>query len=171
MYKLVVSTPKLNSIESTQKPDEPKNYLFGTIKRFSNGSGIVSPIYKCFRFRQVEVPIFWEWYFEAGQHERELRKLVNEGARTGRYNISIDKFLNISVWHPRLEEQLKIADCLRSIDEVFKFQAQKIAALQTHKKGLMQQLFPVVNRGGCELSGNFQSTKGTGREYYSYLRL
>lgn len=40
------------------------------------------------------------------------------------------------------EEQQKIADCLTSVDELIAAQTQKLDALKTHKKGLMQQLFP-----------------------------
>ncbi len=39
-------------------------------------------------------------------------------------------------------EQQKIADCLSSLDELIAAQARKLDALKTHKKGLMQQLFP-----------------------------
>lgn len=39
-------------------------------------------------------------------------------------------------------EQQKIAECLTSVDELITAQSQKIDALKTHKKGLMQQLFP-----------------------------
>jgi len=46
---------------------------------------------------------------------------------------------------PDLKEQQKIADCLTSIDELITAQTQKIEALKTHKKGLMQQLFPSIN--------------------------
>ena len=46
---------------------------------------------------------------------------------------------------PNVEEQKKIADGLSSIDELITAQSQKIDALKTHKQGLMQQLFPVVN--------------------------
>ncbi|WP_395088312.1 restriction endonuclease subunit S [Armatimonas sp.] len=40
------------------------------------------------------------------------------------------------------KEQQKIADCLSSLDELITAQTQKLNALKTHKKGLMQQLFP-----------------------------
>jgi type I restriction enzyme S subunit len=39
-------------------------------------------------------------------------------------------------------EQQKIADCLSSLDELIRAESQKLDALKTHKKGLMQQLFP-----------------------------
>ena len=43
---------------------------------------------------------------------------------------------------PKPAEQQKIADCLSSLDELIAAQGRKVEALKTHKKGLMQQLFP-----------------------------
>ena len=43
---------------------------------------------------------------------------------------------------PTLAEQQKIASCLSSLDELIAAQARKLEALRTHKKALMQQLFP-----------------------------
>lgn len=43
---------------------------------------------------------------------------------------------------PSSAEQQKIAECLSSADELIAAQARKVDALKTHKKGLMQQLFP-----------------------------
>ncbi|MGB5888285.1 MAG: restriction endonuclease subunit S [Acinetobacter venetianus] len=122
-----------------------KNSTYGTIKRLSlYDSGIVSPIYKCFRFEKKQNPIFWEYFFESKIHESEIKQIVNEGARAGRYNISIDKFLSISVMQPSLPEQEKIASCLTSLDRLISHQKNYIEQLKRHKKGLMQQLFPVV---------------------------
>ena len=122
-----------------------KASAYGTIKRLKkHPHGIVSPIYKCFRFKDGELPGFWEWYFEAGAHEAQLRSLANEGARAGRFNVSIDRFLSTSVWAPTSDsgEQQKIASCLSSLDDLIAAQSAKLEALKTHKKGLMQQLFP-----------------------------
>jgi type I restriction enzyme S subunit len=44
--------------------------------------------------------------------------------------------------YPSKPEQQKIAECLSSVDELIAAQARKLDALKTHKKGLMQQLFP-----------------------------
>lgn len=120
-----------------------KQSTYGTIKRLINqDGGIVSPIYKCFRFGIGENPTFWEFYFGSGIHDAELKELVNEGARAGRFNISIDKFLSTTGWRPGKNEQQKIADCLMSLDEVIAAQGRFVAALKTYKRGLMQQLFP-----------------------------
>ncbi len=43
---------------------------------------------------------------------------------------------------PNLNEQQKIADCLSSLDELIRAETSRLEALQAHKKGLLQQLFP-----------------------------
>lgn len=48
---------------------------------------------------------------------------------------------------PKPEEQKVIADFLASLDDFINAQTQKIEALKTHKKGLMQQLFPDISEG------------------------
>ena len=48
----------------------------------------------------------------------------------------------IPIPHPEVPEQQRIADCLSSLDDLIAAQTQKLEALKTHKKGLMQQLFP-----------------------------
>ena len=48
----------------------------------------------------------------------------------------------IPIPHPDVPEQQRIADCLTSLDDLIAAQTQKLDALKTHKKGLMQQLFP-----------------------------
>ena len=53
-----------------------------------------------------------------------------------------DDVSNLGIPLPKLAEQQKIADCLSSLDELIAAQARKVDALKTHKKGLMQQLFP-----------------------------
>lgn len=120
-----------------------KASTFGTIKRLSKyEGGIVSPIYKCFRLHSGENTAFWDWYFESGSHDSALRGMVNEGARAGRFNISISQFLSTAACRPDESEQQRIAECLSSVDELIAAQARKVDAIKTHKKGLMQQLFP-----------------------------
>lgn len=57
-------------------------------------------------------------------------------------NLSAQQIENIEARIPKREEQQKIADCLSSLDALIAAQGQRIEALQAHKKGLMQGLFP-----------------------------
>ena len=50
--------------------------------------------------------------------------------------------VKIAIPFPTVKEQQKVADCLSSLDELIAAQVCKVDALKTHKKGLMQQLFP-----------------------------
>lgn len=59
--------------------------------------------------------------------------------------IGLPYFKELFISTPSVEEQQKIADCLSSIDELITAQSQKIEVLKSHKKGLMQQLFPSMD--------------------------
>jgi type I restriction enzyme S subunit len=50
-------------------------------------------------------------------------------------------------WPPSFAEQQRIANCLTSLDHLIAAETRKLDTLRTHKKGLMQQLFP-QGRGG-----------------------
>lgn len=53
-------------------------------------------------------------------------------------------FSSVKVVVPKLDEQIRIADGLSTLDESIAAEAQRLDALKAHKKGLMQQLFPSV---------------------------
>ena len=57
-------------------------------------------------------------------------------------HISAKQIREFTIGFPSETEQQKIAECLTMLDEVIAAQSQKLDALKTHKKGLMQQLFP-----------------------------
>ncbi|WP_339069913.1 restriction endonuclease subunit S [Pseudomonas idahonensis] len=56
--------------------------------------------------------------------------------------ISLEALRNIRLLHPAIAEQQRIADCLSTLDALITAQTQKCEALKTHKRGLIQQLFP-----------------------------
>jgi type I restriction enzyme S subunit len=56
--------------------------------------------------------------------------------------ITLEKLGNYAVSVPSISEQQRIASCLSSLDELITAETQKLEALKTHKRGLMQQLFP-----------------------------
>ena len=53
-----------------------------------------------------------------------------------------EMMLNYSIAVPPITEQRRIANCLSSIDETINVQTDKLAQFVSHKRGLMQQLFP-----------------------------
>lgn len=67
---------------------------------------------------------------------------VDNAAGSGVQNLNADIIKALPVCFPSPTEQQKIADCLSSLDELIAVQRRKVNALKTHKKGLMQQLFP-----------------------------
>lgn len=69
-------------------------------------------------------------------------------------NLKKEDVLNCPVLLPADKvEQQRIADCLSSIDELISAQTQKLEALKTHKKGLMQQLFPAMAEDCIDAKG------------------
>lgn len=68
--------------------------------------------------------------------------IVDKYIQGGQGNLSGEIVKSIKIPFPSLKEQKKIADCLSSLDDLIFEQSQKLEALNEHKKGLMQQLFP-----------------------------
>lgn len=75
----------------------------------------------------------------------ELRGISNSG---GQENISQGLIKGLSFSYPSdPAEQQSIADCLTSLDDLIAAETRKLDTLKIHKKGLMQQLFPMVGGG------------------------
>ena len=85
---------------------------------------------------------FFVHYFYSPPGREGIRQITT--GNTIKHILTSDlKPLNMYV--PILKEQQKIADCFSSLDDRISAQTQKITTLKTHKKGLMQQLFPAID--------------------------
>lgn len=62
----------------------------------------------------------------------------------GQQNVNAGSLSQMPIIFPSKKEQQKIAETLSSLDELIKEQSNKIEQLKSHKKGLMQGLFPKV---------------------------
>lgn len=70
------------------------------------------------------------------------RYFVDNAAGSGVQNLNAEIIKALPICFPSLIEQQRIAGCLNSMDELISAQARNVGELKTHKKGLMQQLFP-----------------------------
>jgi type I restriction enzyme S subunit len=113
----------------------------GPIKKNTIAKGVMSPLYTIFRFNNPDND-FYEQYFGSSGWHLYMRQVGSTGARHDRMAIANDDFMAMPLPVPQVEEQQKIAACLSSLDALIAAQADKLDALKTHKKGLMQQLFP-----------------------------
>ncbi|KAB0537085.1 restriction endonuclease subunit S [Xanthomonas cissicola] len=114
----------------------------GPISRNNLGEGVMSPLYTVFCFSEEKTD-FYEHYFKSPGWHSYLRSAASTGARHDRMSITAGAFMRMPVPSPSREEQQKIADCLTSLEEVIAAQGRKVEALKVHKRGLMQQLFPL----------------------------
>ncbi|MEY4134181.1 MAG: type restriction enzyme subunit [Bacteroidota bacterium] len=121
------------------------NFPFGIIKQSKVVKPvIVSPLYGVFTPETEALGCILDAYFESPENTiNYLSSIVQKGAKNT-INISNETFLSKALFLPsNHEEQQKIAATLTSLDDLITAQTEKIKALQAHKKGLMQQLFPV----------------------------
>ena len=77
-------------------------------------------------------------------HLLQNSKPLFERAATGSTikTIGLQFFVDLTFRFPSFPEQHRIASCLSSLDALITAETKKLEALKTHKRGLMQQLFP-----------------------------
>lgn len=107
---------------------------------YSSYKGICSPAYVILRKKTVASENYFKQFFKTERFIQTLNKNI-EGLRDGKM-VSFKQFSELLIPIPSVDEQQKIADCLSSIDDLITAQTQKLNTLKTHKKGLMQHLFP-----------------------------
>jgi type I restriction enzyme S subunit len=83
-----------------------------------------------------------EFFFHV-LNSQGVRKAIHDTASGAKVrHTSPTKVGDVVVSVPPLPEQHRIATCLSSLDDLITAETQKLDALKTHKRGLMQQLFP-----------------------------
>jgi type I restriction enzyme S subunit len=121
-----------------------KAFPFGIVKQCKfAGEAALSPLYGVFTPSNPHLGLLIEAYFESPTRSNNfLAPLCQKGAKNT-LQITNSTFLSGLLPLPiDSAEQLKIASCLSSLDNLISAQAHKVDALKRHKKGLMQQLFP-----------------------------
>lgn len=125
----------------------PGDIAYNTMRMWEGRSalvgleGLVSPAYTVCEPQPGVHSLFFSYYFKTPQLIEQFRRF-SQGLVKDTLNLKYPAFAQISAIVPTYPEQRKIAECLSSVDEVIAAQARKVDALKSHKKGLMQQLFP-----------------------------
>lgn len=108
---------------------------------YSEYEGIISPAYVILQKKRDISDDFFKAFFKSGSFITAIRNRLNNNLRDGK-SISYNQAKGMLLCVPSIAEQKKIASCLSSLDALITAETQKLVALKTHKKGLMQQLFP-----------------------------
>lgn len=127
-----------------------KQFPQGYIARYSGirDAAVPNSIFMCFRPDATAIiPEYLDHLLHGNHHGRWLRKYITVGARAhGALSVSVDALMSMPVPLPpapaSLPEQQKIVDCLSSLEDLIAAESRKLDALQLHKQGLVQQLFP-----------------------------
>lgn len=119
-----------------------KRNPYGIIKENKGKRGIVSTLYAVYRPFPGCSATYLDHFFSVDYNLNVyLQPIVKKGAKND-MKVNNADVLKGDIFVPELTEQKKIADCLCSVDDLIAAQTRKVDALKTHKKGLMQQLFP-----------------------------
>jgi type I restriction enzyme S subunit len=136
-----------NSDKSKYLRVVPGDIAYNTMRMWEGRSalvgleGLVSPAYTVCEPKPGVHSLLFSYYFKSPQLIGQFRRF-SQGIVKDTLNLKYPAFAQISALVPSYAEQQKIAECLSSLDKLIAAQAQKVEVLKTHKKGLMQQLFP-----------------------------
>ena len=125
----------------------------------ANAKGIVSPAYTILRKKTTIAIPFYRAYFRTNSFINHNLNIVVEGIRDGR-TINITDLKNRPIPYPILTEQQEIANFLTSYDRMIDCQSQRVEAMKTRKKGLLQKIF----------SQKIRFRDEQGREYPEWLK-
>ena len=131
------------------------SYNKGNSKRFPQGciyklvefEKVAAPnAFISFKFKDDFVPDFYQPYFDNNHHGRQLQKFITSGARSdGLLNINADDFFSITFPTPKdIKEQKTIAEFYGALNKRITAETEFFENLKTLKKGLLQQLLPIV---------------------------
>ena len=102
---------------------------------------LISSLYVCFKTMDNVDDDFLMCFFNSYIFNQAVESNVEGGIRS---YLFYENFSRIKIAIPSLYEQKRIASCITSIEDMIKQTNKQICLLETHKNGLLQQLFPKI---------------------------
>lgn len=113
----------------------------GPVKRNKLGrTGVMSPLYYVFKTRNIDND-FLEKYFDTTYWHIFMKLNGDSGARADRFAIKDSVFKEMPIPFPKLEEQTKIGNFFKQLDETITLQEEKLKKLKETKKSFLQKMF------------------------------
>ena len=132
----------LKAGEFSYNKGNSKRYQQGCIYLLKDGEICVPNVFISFKLKAKDfVPEFFEHYFIANYHARELKRYITSGARSdGLLNLNKKDFFKITVPCPPPDEQKAIAEALTASQHEINLLKQLAEKYKTQKRGLMQKM-------------------------------
>ncbi len=132
----------LKAGEFSYNKGNSKRYQQGCIYLLKEGEICVPNVFISFKPKDKNVvPEFFEHYFIADYHARELKRYITSGARSdGLLNLNKKDFFKIMVPYPSPDEQKAIAKALTVSQQEIDLLKQLAEKYKTQKRGLMQKM-------------------------------
>ncbi len=132
----------LKAGEFSYNKGNSKRYQQGCIYLLKYGEICVPNVFISFKPQANNVvPEFFEHYFIADYHARELKQYITSGARSdGLLNLNKKDFFKIMIPCPTIGEQKAIAEALTTLQQEINLLKQLVDKYKTQKRGLMQKM-------------------------------
>ncbi|BAR06433.1 restriction endonuclease S subunit [Scardovia inopinata] len=102
--------------------------------------GIISPLYTVFRTHCIDTN-YLEWFFKSSDWHKFMRYYGDSGARSDRFSIKDSLFFEMPIPYPVIEEQRKIGEFFKTLDDLIAATDKKINLLKRRKKAYLQLMF------------------------------
>lgn len=137
-YKVAPNDYVYNPRISTSAPVGPINR-----NKLAYG-GVMSPLYYVFRVDDKDFGSldFLDFFFKSDAWHEFMFKNGNSGARSDRFSISDNVFVEMPIAHPKNKrEQKTIGNFLASMDAALQNETYKLTKLRTMKQSLLKKMF------------------------------
>lgn len=117
---------------------------YGPFGRYNFSSeGIVSPLYTCLKLidKNEINSDFLLYYFKSPAWYRYVYANGDTGVRHDRVSIKDDTLLDMPIHIPDKDEQIKVVQLFKSIDDVIDVLKSDVLLWEEKKKGVMQKIF------------------------------